>query len=403
MPQKSNTTNSLNTLSPTMKSKSLSLAFGVLIGLSFVASNNTQAADQSALKAQVADLIKKGTNWLESSQDKDGWWSTTDHPAVTGMALVALKGDPSGKYDSNDQKAVKQALKYIDSCYHEDGGIHNIGLVTYNTAICLMSLAAVNDPDLNDRILKSRQYLIKMQGDFGEKGILDSPMDGGIGYGSSYEHSDMGNTLQALEALYYSRHVAQDKPASDGQELNFEAAIKFLQNCQNLTSVNKQEWASDDEANKGGFVYYPGSSKAGEYKDPVTGRVALRSYGSISYGGMLGYAYANLKKDAPQVQAVMDWLQQNYTLDENPAMGLQGLYYYYHTMAKALTIYGIDTLELKDGRKIDWRKDLVATLAKNQNADGSWINDNGRWWERDPALVTSYVVSTLEKIYYSLD
>jgi len=45
----------------------------------------------------------------------------------------------------------------------------------------------------------------------------------------------------------------------------------------------------------------------------------------------------------------------------------------------------------------------VATLAKNQNADGSWINDNGRWWERDPALVTSYVVSTLEKIYYSLD
>ena len=84
-------------------------------------------------------------------------------------------------------------------------------------------------------------------------------------------------------------------------------------------------------------------------------------------------------------------------------MGLQGLYYYYHTMAKALTIYGIDTLELKNGRKIDWRKDLVARLAKNQSADGSWINENGRWWERDPALVTSYVVSTLEKIYYSLD
>ena len=285
---------------PTMKTISLSLTLVAFFGLYLVSANHVQAADQSALKTQVADLIKKGTHWLESSQNKDGWWSTTDHPAVTGMALVALKGDPSGKYDSNDQPAVKQALKFIDSCYHEDGGIHNIGLVTYNTAICLMSLAAVNDPDLNDRIAKSRQYLIRLQGDFGEKGILDSPMDGGIGYGSSYEHSDMGNTLQALEALYYSRHVAQDKPANEGQELNFEAAIKFLQNCQNLTSVNKQEWASDDEANKGGFVYYPGSSKAGEYKDPVTGRIALRSYGSISYGGMLGYAYANLKKMRPR-------------------------------------------------------------------------------------------------------
>ncbi len=228
-------------------------------------------------------------------------------------------------------------------------------------------------------------------------------MDGGIGYGSSYDHSDMGNTLQALEALYHTQQVGESADGiSQGKSLDYAAAIRFLQHCQNLSTHNPQDWVSDDPAQKGGFVYYPGSSKAGEFRDPKTGRVALRSYGSISYGGMLAYAYAKLDKAAPQVQAVVQWLQANYTLEENPAMGLQGLFYYYHTLAKALTLYEMDRLALADGRMIDWRSELVDKLSDLQLEDGSWLNDNGRWWERDPALVTSYVVLTLERIHHSL-
>jgi len=385
-----------------MKSN-LAFAFALATCLTVSHSLSSQAAEKDAdLKQRIGKLIQRGTAWLESSQHQEGWWSTSDHPAVTGLALVALKGDPAGTFKSNDRASLRKGYDYIQSCYHEDGGIYKINLVTYNTAICLMSMVAANDPALQDQILKSRQYLIGLQSDFGEKGVLDHPMDGGIGYGSKYEHSDMGNTLQALEALYYSKHLAQDQPAASRQQLNFAAAIQFLQNCQNLPSHNKEAWASDDPVNKGGFVYYPGLSKAGEFKDPVTGRVALRSYGSISYGGMLGYAYADLKKDAPQVKAVLEWLQGNYTLEENPAMGLQGLYYYYHTMAKALTAYGVESLTLKNGRTVDWRVELTDKLAAAQSQDGSWINENGRWWERDPALVTSYAVLALEKIYYSL-
>ena len=44
----------------------------------------------------------------------------------------------------------------------------------------------------------------------GEKGKSDDPMDGGVGYGGRYPHSDLSNTMQALEALYYSRHLAED-------------------------------------------------------------------------------------------------------------------------------------------------------------------------------------------------
>ena len=116
---------------------------------------------------------------------------------------------------------------------------------------------------------------------------------------------------------------------------------------------------------------------------------------------MLAYAYAELDKAAPQVQAVLQWLQANYTLEENPAMGRQGLFYY-HTLSKALTLYEMDRLALADGRMIDWRSELVDKLSDLQLEDGSWLNDNGRWWERDPALVTSYVVLTLERIHHSL-
>jgi squalene-hopene/tetraprenyl-beta-curcumene cyclase len=214
----------------------------------------------------------------------------------------------------------------------------------------------------------------------------------------------MGNTLQALEALYYSRHLLQDKTSVNSQDLDWKAAIHFLENCQNLPAYNEQPWASDDDSNKGGFVYYPGLSKAGTVTNSITGRVALRSYGSISYAGMLSYIYAQLPREDPRIQAVLEWLRRNYTLEENPGMGSQGLFYYFHTMSKALSIYGVDKLNLADGTEVDWKNALAMRMINLQKPDGSWLNDqHGRWWENDPALVTSYAVLTLERILNSAD
>jgi squalene-hopene/tetraprenyl-beta-curcumene cyclase len=51
---------------------------------------------------------------------------------------------------------------------------------------------------------------------------------------------------------------------------------------------------------------------------------------------------------------------------------------------------------------VDWRKDVAMKLINLQKADGSWANDNGRWLEHDPALVTSYSLMSLEMLYPSL-
>ena len=103
-----------------------------------------------------------------------------------------------------------------------------------------------------------------------------------------------------------------------------------------------------------------------------------------------------------RVKAVLKWLSENYTLEENPGLDQQGLYYYYHAMAKALAAANIPTLETKAGKKVDWRAELAVKVINSQKENGSWINETPRWMESDRILVTSYAVMTLEQIHATL-
>ena len=77
------------------------------------------------------------------------------------------------------------------------------------------------------------------------------------------------------------------------------------------------------------------------------------------------------------MKAVVEWLQAHYNADENPGMGAKGLYYYYHTLSKALSIAKIDFIQTKDGKTIDWRADMTSKLLSLQKGDGSWSNAEG--------------------------
>ena len=346
-----------------------------------------------SVRQEARHALDRGAAWLVANQDAKGHWSTPDHPAMTALALVALRGAGATNAPA-EVEALRKGEEFLLSCAQPDGGIYRKELANYNTALSMMALLASKSAEYHPVILKARGFVVGLQSDFGERGTVDDVFDGGIGYGSRYKHSDMSNTTLALEALYYSKQLAKDRAPADSRDLNWDAAIQFLQNCQNLPEYNKQAWASGDPQNRGGFVYYPGHSMAGE-TNLASGRVALRSYGSISYAGLLSYIYADLKPDDPRVQAVLDWLQSNYTLEENPGMGPQGLFYYFHTMAKALNLAGVDTLKLQDGQKVQWREALALRLVNLQQEDGSWSNANNRWWEQDPALVTSYALISL--------
>jgi squalene-hopene/tetraprenyl-beta-curcumene cyclase len=351
-----------------------------------------------SLKMEVEHAIGRGLSWLAGKQAADGYWSQAEYPASTGLALTAFQGDPSRYYKNKYETQIDKGYAYLLKNVKPDGGIYGKDLANYNTSISMMALLVANNPLYEPVLKKGRQFLIGLQDNPGE----NDPMNGGIGYGGSYKHSDLSNTTYALEALHYTRFlksdVANDPTAKD---LNWKAAAQFISRTQNLPGSNDQNWASGDPANKGGFIYFPGDSKAGEQK-LTNEKTALRSYGSMSYAGLLSFIYAQVDKNDPRVKAVIEWLSRNYTLAENPGLGQDGLYYYYHTMAKALSAAGVDTLTMKDGKKVNWRRDLAKKLLDLQNADGSWVNSAGRWWEKDPNLVTSYATITLEILYKGL-
>jgi squalene-hopene/tetraprenyl-beta-curcumene cyclase len=350
-----------------------------------------------SFRLEIQRSIDRGLEFLAASQNSNGWWSTPDHPAITALAVSSFLGHPAGRHRTNPPPAVTRGLAQILACAKPDGSIQRAGLANYNTAICMMALVATRDPAHDDLLRRGRAFLTQGQMSPGAPGSPASPFTGGIGYGDRYEHSDVNNTLIALEALYYTKHLAKDRPAGE-KDLNWEAVIQFLQNCQNLPARNTQEWVSSDPKDRGGFVYYPGHSMAGGVTNAATGRVALRSYGSASYSGLLSYIYANLTPDDPRVAAVLEWLRANFTLEENPGMGPQGYYYYLQLMTKGLDIAGTDQLALKDGGKVDWRRQTALKLINLQQKDGSWVNAQARWWENDPNLVTTYVVLALERL-----
>jgi squalene-hopene/tetraprenyl-beta-curcumene cyclase len=206
---------------------------------------------------------------------------------------------------------------------------------------------------------------------------------GGAGYGRQ-KRPDLSNTAFFMDALKAMKHDPDD-PA-------VQQALVFISRCQNLESEHNTTPFSARNPD-GGFYYTPaagGSSQAGQTE---TG--GLRSYGSMTYAGLKSMIFAGVGPEDPRVKAAIEWIRRNYTLDTNPGIGSAGQYYYYHTFAKALDAVGVATFEDERGVKHDWRAELVSALASRQNQDGSWINENDRWLEGDPNLVTSYALLAL--------
>src|SRR5580658_7557038 len=339
------------------------LAVALLAGGLSAVAQPTPLPGNVSLRLEVRHAVEKGRAWLEAKQNTNGWWSSPDHPALTALVLTALVGPSPEKAASPN---IEKGYAFLLSCVQPDGGIYKAELQSYNTSVVLSALVLRNRPSDQAVIQSARRYLIGLQVGDAQLGQTNSPFSGGIGYGGSEKRPDLSNTMLALEALYHSRPMVKDVNGLAAPDLNWKAALRFVQNCQNLPGSNTQSWASDDPQNKGGFIYAPGRSNAGQ-TNLASGRIALRSYGSMSYAGLLSYIYADLKFDDPRVIAAMDWLRGNYTVEENPGMGPQGLYYYYVLMAKALTFAGVDTLETKDGRKVNWREELALKLINLQH------------------------------------
>lgn len=345
----------------------------VLLLLSLIPCLLLPSAGQSPRGAgDTQQAIARGLRYLRGTQQKDGSWQ--HYPAITALAAMAFL---RAGYTEKDA-AVEKAVKFIISQAKKDGAIYSEGnpataLPNYNTALCMTALYETKNPKYADIVKKAQKYLEQAQFDEGEGFTRKDVKYGGMGYSSSGT-ADLSNLQTALEALR-DTNFSKDSPLWD-------KAIVFLQRCQNRADSNDQKWAGND----GGFVYAStGESKAEGHT----------SYGSMTYAGLKSYIYCGVSKTDPRAQAAWHWLRAHYTVKENPGMKDAGLFYYYHTMAKTLNVFGERIVTDTAGKKHRWTEDLSRQLISAQAKDGSWSNKNARWWENKKDLVTAYAVLAL--------
>ncbi len=335
-------------------------------------------------------VVDKAIAYLRANAASDGSFSKDKSLGVTGVVVTGVL--QTGRVKP-DEPFVAKSLKFLEGLVNLKEG-HIAGdnprdqLKNYVTSVNVMAFVEANKDGRYKKIVDAAShYLRQLQWDEGEGKKREDSFFGGAGYDSK-SRPDLSNTQYFLDALK-AAGVPADDPA-------YQKAALFVSRAQNLKSEhNDQPWAG--KINDGSFIYSPAGG--GETKADETPDGGKTGYGSMTYAGIKSLIYAGVDKKDKRVEAALDWLRKNYTLEENPGMpksrNQQGLYYYYHPMAKCFDALGEDYFVDAKGVKHDWRKEITEALAKRQRADGSWLNENDRWMEGDANLVTAYALMTL--------
>jgi hypothetical protein len=326
--------------------------------------------------------VDRAVQFLAAQQAEDG--SVSPQIGIGPTALATLGLLRTGRSVADPQ--VAKGLKYLEEYTQESGGIHMPGgrIPLYETCIALVCLKEANGDKRYDKIIRAADAFVRRTQWDETRGKDKADLSyGGAGYGGK-SRPDLSNTAFLIDALK-AAGAGPDDPA-------IQKALVFVSRCQNLESEHNTT-ALAAKIGDGGFYYTCTMDKQEEGRQAPAG--GLRSYGSMTYSGFKSMLYAGLSKDDPRMKAAVQWIRKNYDVRTNPGMGQSGLYYYYHTFAKALDALGTAEIEDAKGVKHDWRRELTEELARRQRPNGSWVNTDTKWMEGDPNLATAFALLSL--------
>ncbi|MHA7813586.1 MAG: prenyltransferase/squalene oxidase repeat-containing protein [Phycisphaerales bacterium] len=388
-----------------MKPKTKATLIGA--ALAIIASPLTGQTISAEHREKADTIAKRAMSYLESRQNPETFGFDDDPtaqtlPAITGLVVTGFMLDPGV---DERHPIVTTGTRYILKHQQPDGGIYKDMLPSYNTAICLSALALVNKPEALDGMLKGRDFLKTLQHHdqntsnpedpgFEEEITINHPYYGGVGYGK-HGRPDLSNLSFFIQALH-DTGVSTNDPA-------YQRALVFLNRVQMNDAINDMSYA--DGSDQGGFIYatvpniesvdgLAGQSQAGtttETLEDGSEIIRHRAYGSMTYAGFKSLIFANLAPDDPRMVAAWEWIENNYTLEENPGMGMQGYYFYLCTMARALDALGVDEI---NGR--NWREDMIDTLWELQHSVGGFRVVESRWMENNDILIAAYALIAVQ-------
>jgi squalene-hopene/tetraprenyl-beta-curcumene cyclase len=347
----------------------------VLVGAG--AANAAPSDMNPQLRAQAQQAVDSGVKFLLSKQAVNG--SSLNSVGLTALSLTSVLQNPAGSAGV-DKGAIDRYAKFITSNVNPDGSIvERAHDESYNTAVSIVALSALKDPQYAQVIAGGQKYIAGTQMAESRGFTPLNPWYGGIGYGGD-RRPDMSNFYVALEAMRATSY--------DPKDPIWQKALVFASRMQNRSESNDQKWAAND----GGFAYAPGVNL------PKMGG-GTKSYASMTTAGLYSLLLIGVEKSDPRVQAAYQWLTTNYTLEVNFGTDSKSaLFYYYCAFAKVMAAYGEREFVDGTGQRHNWRNELAQRLIALQDADGSWVNrDSKDWWEDKPELVTSWAVQALEQ------
>lgn len=363
-------------------------ALGTMLALSVCVVTPCFGQNQSESNETLKKISEQGLDFLRTKgQAEDGTFSSRVGTGITSLAVAAALQHGVGL----DDPLVAKGLKALDGYVKPDGGIYSGDrLRNYETCVAMVAFSAANkaagDGRYDTILDNAEQFVRGLQ--FGAAGNTDEndPRYGGVGYGGP-ERPDLSNTSYLVEAL--------KAVGADDNDEAIQRALVFVSRCQNLNGEgNDTQFA--DKVDDGGFYYVIPTEKVDpSTSERYTANGGLRSYGSMTYAGFKSLVYAGLTKEDPRAKAALDWIRNNYSVEENPGQGTAGLFYYYNTFGSALGASQLNVIDTTDEGQRNWREDLVAELASTQQDDGSWTNANRQWLENDPNLCTAFALLAL--------
>jgi len=348
-----------------------------------------------SLELEALTAIDRGSAYLIDNQLPNGSWR--NHPAITSLAALALANLPDNT-ETQVGNTVELALEYLKDQIHNNGAMWNEKTEQYklySTAIGVLALVRCNRPQDLEAIGKVRNFLISTQ----RNNKLDNdPFSGGFAR-SSREFPTLtvtqwvGESLYLIDSLRLPRNLLSSSYRLPQISPVYSRAIEFIKRCQ-IYSENKNA-PKIKSADNGRFRDLPISVPENQHLDRTPG--TPRSPVFLTCLGIKTLRYAGYKTHTPRIQKALDYLCSNWSVTNNPSLGMKGYYTYLYALTKTLKSLDIPSINNRDRNFYRWRQEIVSELLSRQRGNGSWRQTHAAWWENNSSLVTAYALLIIER------
>jgi squalene-hopene/tetraprenyl-beta-curcumene cyclase len=366
------------------------------------------------LLEKIDASLSRASAYLVSKQSPDGTWRSEtygmfrDGVTLTPYIMSALFFMP--EKEGQARQAYRNGVEYLLTLIGDDGKLKTDLLFPVLTAASASRMVVLETKDETHKQAQLAYLKIIRQWQMTEAlgWMPDDPEYGGWGFSlhppkkpaegqlkAHFSESNMVATIFAIAAMRSAR-IPLDDPI-------WKKALIFVKRCQNFSDDPS---LSDARFDDGGFYFIPNDAlqnKAGIAGTDCFDRQRFHSYGTMTADGLRALLQCGLPKDHPRVIAARKWLENHFSVSENPGnfnsdrevLRNATYYYWVWAVAHAFDRAGIRQFE-QENKAVFWAEKLAEELIARQKEDGSWVNSFTDAKEDDPLVATPWAASALD-------